>query len=195
MKKIEVSDFIYHSHVDDHDKIKDNVLFEISKAFDDNASEKDSYYEDSVSKLDYGKCTHKERPWLKICLPGISREILKFGNECGYREVVLKDIWYQQYKEGDTHGWHIHGHHFTGVYYLEHPKGSSRTEICSPLNLKSQSIDTKEGDLVIFPSHWIHRGPPNRTERKTIISYNLRITPESGLDIAKIRKGKPYIFF
>ena len=47
-------------------------------------------------------------------------------------------MWYQQYLNGDTHGWHIHGQHFTGVYYLEFPDGCSKTEVCSPFNLKSK---------------------------------------------------------
>ena len=36
----------------------------------------------------------------------------------GYAKSVIHNLWYQQYLEGDTHGWHIHGSHFTGVYYL-----------------------------------------------------------------------------
>ena len=27
--------------------------------------------------------------------------------------------------KGDLHGWHIHGHNYTGVYYLEHSKKMS----------------------------------------------------------------------
>ena len=50
-------------------------------------------------------------------------------------------MWYQQYLEGDTHGWHIHGNHFTGVYYLEFPDGCSQTEVVSPYSFKVKKID------------------------------------------------------
>ena len=59
----------------------------------------------------------------------------------GYKDeknVQLNDVWYQQYLEGDSHGWHVHSDHFTGVYYLEYPRGCSKTEICSPYSLKTK---------------------------------------------------------
>ena len=84
-------------------------------------------------------------------------------------------MWYQQYLEGDTHGWHIHGQHYTGVYYLEFPEGSSKTEICSPFSLNKKQIDVKEGDFIVFPAHFIHRGLPNKTMRKTIVSFNFDV--------------------
>ena len=58
---------------------------------------------------------------------------------------------------------------------MEFPKGSSRTEILSPLNFKKHIIKPVEGDLVLFPSHWVHRGPPNDSQRKTIVSFNFNI--------------------
>ena len=81
--------------------------------------------------------------------------------------------------EGDRHGWHIHGEHYTGVYYLEYPKGCARTQICSPYDLKGRYIDVEEGDFIIFPSHWIHRSLPNSKKRKTIISYNFSIISDA----------------
>ena len=89
------------------------------------------------------------------------------------------ELWFQQYLEGDTHGWHIHGDHFTGVYYLEFPEGCSQTEIVSPYNLTIKKIDVVEGDFIVFPSHYIHRGLPNTKKRKTIISYNFSAIGDS----------------
>ena len=90
--------------------------------------------------------------------------------------VHVNDVWYQQYEEGGVHGWHVHADHFTGVYYLEYPRGCSKPEICSPYSLKIKKIDAVEGDIVVFPSYWIHRGPPNMSKnRKTIISFNFNL--------------------
>ena len=78
--------------------------------------------------------------------------------------------------EGDTHGWHIHGDHYTGVYYLEYPDDAAKTQICSPLSMKIHDVDAREGDIIIFPSHWIHRsGNPNSKSRKTIVSFNFSV--------------------
>ena len=93
----------------------------------------------------------------------------------GYFKAVVNNVWYQQYLEGDTHGWHIHGQHFTGVYYLEFPSGCSKTEVCSPYNFETKQINTIEGDLIVFPAHYIHRGLPNKKIRKTIVSFNFDI--------------------
>ena len=101
----------------------------------------------------------------------------------GYAKAVIKNVWYQQYLEGDTHGWHIHGQHYTGVYYLEFPEGCSKTEICSPFDLTKKQIDVVEGDFIVFPAHCIHRGLPNKKIRKTIVSFNFDViaNTEDGL--------------
>ena len=39
-------------------------------------------------------------------------------------------------------------------------------------------LDVSEGDIIVFPSHWIHRGLPNNKERKTIISYNFSVNTD-----------------
>ena len=85
-------------------------------------------------------------------------------------------MWYQQYTKNNTHGWHIHGENYTGVYYLEFPKGSSKTELIDQYNIRKKiTVNAKEGDIVIFPSFIIHRAPKIINDiRKTIISFNLQ---------------------
>ena len=108
--------------------------------------------------------------------------------------MSLVKIWYQQYLEGNTHEWHIHGNHFTGVYYLEYSKGNGKTEICSPYSMRTVKLTPKEGDIIIFPAHWIHRALPNNKKRKTIISFNFDLEMVDP-DINLIKGGKPYILF
>ena len=106
-----------------------------------------------------------------------------------YYKISIKHMWYQQYLEGDTHGWHIHGQHYTGVYYLEFPEGCSKTEICSPFDLNTREIDAIEGDFIVFPAHCIHRGLPNKKIRKTIVSFNFDVVAntEDGLPALNIK--------
>ena len=192
MKKIQIDDCICHSKIKNHFKIKDDILSEIDKCDDDNLSSVDSYYSDSISKLDWSKSSDTERPWVKIFVPEFCEDIKEIISSMCYYKISIKHIWYQQYLEGDTHGWHIHGQHYTGVYYLEFPEGSSKTEICSPFSLNKKQIDVKEGDFIVFPAHFIHRGLPNKTMRKTIISFNFDVIantndglPALNLDLLK----------
>ena len=177
MKKIKVDDCICHGKLVDHNKVKDRILTEIERDYCTESSGQGlSYYvSDRVSKLDWTRNQDLTRPWVKIFFPNFDITIKNFIKDLGYETYLLDAIWYQQYLEGDTHGWHTHGQTYTGVYYLEFPDKSSRTELYSPFNFKKHTIKAKEGDLVIFPSHWIHRGPCNPSKRKTIVSFNFDI--------------------
>ena len=198
MKKIQIDDCICHSKIKEHLEIRDSILSEIEKSSDGNLEQKDSFYTDSISKLDWNISDKLDRPWVKIFLPVFIKNLEEVITSIGYAKVAIKNVWYQQYLEGDTHGWHIHDDHFTGVYYLEFPDGCSQTEIISPYNLKAVKIDVSEGDFVVFPAHFIHRGLPNGIKRKTIISYNFSAdqSPMEGrnsLDLDTIKKVNPNI--
>ena len=177
MKKIRVDDCICHGKIVDHNRIRDKILKEIERDYCTESSGQNLPYDvcDRVSKLDWTKNKDLTRPWVQIFFPNFDITIKNFIKGLGYESYMLDSIWYQQYLEGDTHGWHTHGKTYTGVYYLEFPKQSSRTELYSPFNFKKHTIKAEEGDLVIFPSHWIHRGPCNTSKRKTIISFNFEI--------------------
>ena len=196
MKKIQIDDCICHSKIKEHLEIRNSILSEIEKSSDSNLEQKDSFYTDSISKLDWNISDNPDRPWLKIFLPVFIKNLQEVLTNLGYFKAVIKNVWYQQYLEGDTHGWHIHDDHFTGVYYLEFPEGCSQTEVASPYDLKAVKINATEGDFIVFPSHYIHRGLPNTKKRKTIISYNFSIdgSPIDGrnaLDLDMIKKVNP----
>ena len=199
MKKIQIDDCICHSKIKEHLEIRNSILSEIEKSSDGDLEQKDPFYTDSISKLDWNISDNLDRPWLKIFLPVFIKNLQEVLDNLGYFKAVIKNVWYQQYLEGDTHGWHIHDDHFTGVYYLEFPEGCSQTEVASPYDLKAVKINATEGDFIVFPSHYIHRGLPNTKKRKTIISYNFSIdgSPIDGknsLDLDKIKKLNPNIW-
>ena len=177
MKKIRVDDCICHGELVDHSRIRDRILIEIEQDYCTETSGQSDLHAvcDHVSKLDWTRGKDLTRPWVKIFFPNFDITIKNFIKGLGYDTYIIDMIWYQQYLEGDTHGWHTHGKTYTGVYYLEFPDKSSRTELYSPFNFKKHTIKAKEGDLIIFPSHWIHRGPSNPSKRKTIVSFNFEI--------------------
>ena len=173
MKKIQIDDCICHSQMRSHSQIKDQILHEIDR----DAMSHDLKTEvDSIAKLDWNNRRYPDRPWLKIFLPEFTKEVEELVTTMSYTGINLKEAWYQQYLEGDTHQWHVHGENFTGVYYLEFPEGCSKTEVCSPYNSRIIEVDAVEGDLIVFPSHYLHRGLPNHKDRKTIVSFNFDIT-------------------
>ena len=185
MEKIRFDECICKSKLESHDEIKDDLLndikFDIGEEISDPLEIKDvkSGSDDCISKLDFYKGTDFNRLWVKKFLPRFSNSVQELIRSLGYCAINVTNVWYQQYLEGDRHGWHIHGEHYTGVYYLEYPKGCARTQICSPYDLKGKYIDVEEGDFIIFPSHWIHRSLPNSKKRKTIISYNFSIISDA----------------
>ena len=156
-----------------HSQIRDRILYEIDR---DAMSHNLKTEVDSISKLDWQNRRNSNRLWLKIFLPEFVEDLKEIISSMFYTGINLKECWYQQYLEDDTHQWHVHGENFTGVYYLEFPEGCSKTEVCSPYNSRIIEVDVVEGDLIVFPSHYLHRGLPNHGDRKTIVSFNFDIT-------------------
>lgn len=176
IEKIKFDDCICKTNLDNHHNLKDILLSLIDEAPDVSCSEKDGRIYTYISKLDWSDGADSERPWVKEFYPSFISTLEKILPEIGYLDLRLHKIWFQQYLKGDTHGWHIHGDHYTGVYYLEYPVDAAKTQICSPLSMKIHDVDACEGDIIIFPSHWIHRsGNPNSKSRKTIVSFNFSV--------------------
>jgi len=130
-------------------------------------------YTYNISRVDWNNSKDTERPWVKIFgspfLNHLDRELLKLS----LQTPQMVNLWFQQYINNSSHGWHIHGHNFTGVYYLELNECSPKTQLIEPISLKMLEIDAKEGDIVLFPSMFIHRSPLMKSnKRKTIISFN-----------------------
>jgi hypothetical protein len=94
---------------------------------------------------------------------------------CDYLNLENWEInngWFQQYNNKGEHNWHTHPNtQFTNVYYLELPDKKYKTQI-KDLNNKILDFDVNEGDILTFPSYFIHKSKPNGVKRKTIISYN-----------------------
>ena len=95
-------------------------------------------------------------------------------NKLNFEKVIIDNIWFQQYKQNGTHGWHTHGSNYTGVYYVDFEKTYAKTELINPIDDKKITIDAEEGDIIIFPSFIIHRSALQKINKtKTIISFNL----------------------
>ena len=110
-------------------------------------------------------------------------------NVLNFQKVVINNLWFQQYEQNGTHGWHIHGSNYTGVYYVEFEKNYAKTELINPIDDEKIIIDAEEGDIVIFPSFIIHRSALQKVNKtKTIISFNLSFDNISKQYLEKINK-------
>lgn len=174
MKKYKIETTYLIDSFKEHKKYK-NKLLKLFKKEIYNISQIDEYYSDNIFKLDWNKCEDFNREWVKLIKDDILKFFTKQINIIGYQEVKLHQIWFQQYKKNDTHGWHIHGHNYTGVYYVDFSNEDAKTELVNQFDQnKILTINAKEGDIVIFPSFIIHRSPIQKINKtKTIISFNL----------------------
>jgi cupin superfamily acireductone dioxygenase involved in methionine salvage len=93
---------------------------------------------------------------------------------------ITQNFWFQQYAFGDFHNWHLHsgGCTYSSVYYVDLPKGSSKTTFRF-LNDEFE-IDVKEGQILSTPSMLLHCSKPNKSkEIKTVIAFNTNIEVRS----------------
>ena len=169
---------ILKSKFKQHAKLKKDLLYLINKQDTGSVKQYNSYYDDSISRVDWDRRLDDEREWVKLIKGHLINNFEDQVKKIGLNDIRIMHLWFQQYFKGDTHGWHIHGYNFTGVYYLQFSECSPKTQIIEPLSKKLIEIDAKEGDIVIFPSIYIHRASKSKSEKiKTIISFNL----ETGL--------------
>jgi len=175
MKKIEVPSLIIKDKFKYHKQYKEKTLDLINSTKDGDWKNNINNAYDNISKLDWNLSKNFERPWVKLIGNFIHEQLNNFAIEMGYQKIKLTELWYQQYQKEAIHNWHIHSGNYTGVYYLEFDKNSPTTEFLYPNNLNNCfTIDVEEGDIIIFPSYFIHRSQKNFIDKiKTIISFNL----------------------
>jgi len=131
----------------------------------------------SPSRTDYQKMIKGESVpyksfWLNYIRPYLKEYCKIFGVE-----DYDYQFWLAQYDTDVSHYWHTHpSTHFASVYYMELPYGMNSTEFWK------KDFPADEGDLVIFPSWWIHRSTQNQyNKRKTVIAGNLNFNRHSFL--------------
>ena len=131
----------------------------------------------TVSKCDYDWAKDIERPYFKKLMPSLGQHLSSVFKYLGFGNCNVKNLWFQRYINNDIHDWHVHGEcQWTAVYYLELPKEESlRTQVIQPFDQQTKiDMPVEEGDILIFPSHALHRGPRNKThKKKIIISFNM----------------------
>jgi len=170
IEKISIGTYAYLTKLEQHLTIKKELLnlIEISQA--DRLTEK--YDDCDISRCDWNyRFLH--RNWVNFFFPILEDHLQKLARQIGYGYPKVSEIWFQQYDQNSTHGWHVHTNNWTSVYYLDLPLYAPRTQFKNYDFIEGE-FNTKEGDIITFPSSLIHRAPRNTTKyRKTIISWNM----------------------
>ena len=154
-----------------HKKVKKELLEKINEAkvLDTHRCEDNTL----ISYCDWEERKDLDRPWFQLIKIPMSIHFSYAAKELGFHGHIIRDIWFQQYNKLDCHNWHIHSNNYTGVYYVENDS-TCKTELYDSFTKKKFFINSKEGDLVFFPSFIVHRSPPKKTnKKKTIISWNV----------------------
>jgi hypothetical protein len=173
MQVYQMNSFYLVDKIEQHSMIKDRLLSLLDRwPSEHHRSGSDDV--DRVDKLDWGDSKNVDRPWVRLFAPILQHRLVQMMHQVGYKDVNIENLWFQQYVENDIHNWHIHGSTWVGVYYLEMDPSSPITELMDPTTQKIKIVpDLVEGDIIVFPSHVIHRAPRLSSNiRKTIISFN-----------------------
>jgi hypothetical protein len=127
-----------------------------------------------ITKSDYYSKVNGNVPYKELAVQ-LEPILLELCSTFNWERYQIHNVWFQQYEQGSSHGYHTHTHcQFTGVYYLELPDIAPRTEMINPFDSTPTVINVSEGDVIIFPSFIRHRAPVVQSDiRKTIISFNL----------------------
>jgi len=123
-----------------------------------------------------------------------AREVaVRSETELNYH-ITVSVMWFHRRDKGDYDNWHNHTHcQWVGVYYIDLPKGEETLLIDYEGNIFQPEV--KEGQLLIFPSGYIHKSPYSY-KRKTLISFNFNVGSKYTIDmINKVKETHPKNFF
>ena len=175
MKILPLKSFYLITDIKEHNSIKDKLLFFINQMEESKINNE----KDSISKTDWNLPKETKRIYLEYFYSIIKPYMNTMADKLKCKSWDIHNSWYQTYKKGDTHSWHIHpAENYTNVYYVDLPEQKIKTELYDIVDNKIiDEIEVKEGKLFTFPANIIHRSPINTSNNvKTIISFNSNFT-------------------
>ena len=168
MKQIPQSYPFYLYDVPDHTNLKAQVLESIRSMEVHPLSDEGQ----RISNTDWHLGREYDRPYYFHLVELFDTHSRKLVETSGVPTTLSPpNYWFQQYKEGDYHEWHIHPNRlFANVYYIDLPTGASKTSFKVGDNVFE--VEVKEGQILTFPSCFLHCSKPNPTGVKTVIAFN-----------------------
>ena len=154
-----MEDLIIEQHPD-YEKLNSNLLKESEGVIYDWSDI--TYVRGKMSEWHIcGKYIDVIKEWVKTLTPSIKGMIPR-----------IIDAWYARFEYGNHALVHNHGDMYASfVYYIKTPEGSS--PIIFPD--ENETVEAKEGNLLIFPGHINHYVPENKCEGRVIIAGNINL--------------------
>ena len=103
-------------------------------------------------------------------------------------QIFVDMMWFHQMTKGDYDNWHNHfGCQWIGIYYVDLPEGEE-TELMDFEGNVFQP-DVKEGELLIFPSGYLHKAPAIQSDEvKTIVAFNFSVASKYSRETISVLK-------
>lgn len=157
------------SSVENHAEIKDKILDTISQM---GVNPLTTPFE-NLTNTDWHLDPNIFRPYYSLASPVMNKIAAEVTKHFDYVEpLTIINYWFQQYEAGDYHNWHVHCRSlFSNVYYVDLPDGAAKTSF-KMVNTEFE-IAVKEGDVLTFPSCFLHSSKPNTVGGKTVIAFNM----------------------
>ena len=171
MKILPLKLFYIITDIKEHQQHKNTLLSLIDKMEQSKINDGNDF----ISKTDWNLPKETKRIYLEYFYSMIKPYMNTMANKLKCKSWDIHNAWYQTYKKGDTHNWHIHPEvNYTNVYYVDLPEDKLKTQLYDTIEGKIiDEIQVKEGQLFTFPANIIHRSPVNTSDKsKTIISFN-----------------------
>jgi uncharacterized protein YjlB len=170
MKQVIQNCPFYLYKVPNHIELKKKIL----KAIADAGIFSIGLPDQKIFNTDWHLPPNHNRPYFEHIHPVIQKhnaELIKTTGVPADSGLDLKNYWFQQYKEGDCHGWHIHGGAvFSNVYYVDLPNEAVKTTFKN--GEETFEVPVEEGHILTFPACFLHCSKPNKADIKTVISFN-----------------------
>jgi hypothetical protein len=164
MKLFNIPASVYISTIPQHGFVKDLILQQIASMGE--------HRHDFIFNTDWHLGKETCRPYYDIVKPIIENHNEEIKILLGYEKLYTINYWFQQYKTGDWHGWHIHNSCvFSNVYFVNLTGDNPKTRF--RYLGEEFTVPVEEGTILTFPSYLHHQSPENTSsEIKTVIAWN-----------------------
>jgi hypothetical protein len=170
MKFYDLKSYYIVTEINEHINNKMDILSLINSTKSNSITKDDDF----VTKTDW-EFQNEKKDYLEKFYTMIRPYMDKMTYELKCTEWNISNAWFQIYNKKSKHNWHLHNNtNYTNIYYLHLPISNLKTQLYDIRNEKViDNIEVKEGQLLTFPAHIIHRSPENYSdEPKVIISFN-----------------------
>jgi hypothetical protein len=173
---IKVETYFVKTKVENHNEIKQSLLELIESMGTHSIIEQinDIYNGQKISNTDWHLSSSYNRTYFHLFNNIATTHLLKVKEILQLKENLnIANYWFQQYKKNDFHGYHNHGGClYSNIYYVDLPEKNLQTTF--KILDKEFEINVEEGDILTFPSNYMHCSKSNQFDyTKTIISFNV----------------------